>query len=238
MDARRALRAFAFDLIPLLLFAAGGRLDKEEMQAEVRRRFTQLFGWPEEFDRVQRGGVTVGRNAIAWALHDLVRRDILLRSAGRKIVELARPGMPRVEPASARVESAAVRTEARIEPGCASMTLEARIRERAAQRARDCRARARKEGVRFDEAFVRSAGDDVERQGYRCAVTRIAFDLDTIGDGAGGSHYAPSPDRIVPALGYVPGNVRWVLWMVNRGKSRMTEDQFRAMCKAVAAAPT
>jgi hypothetical protein len=61
-------------------------------------------------------------------------------------------------------------------------------------------------------------------------VTGVPFDLDCVGDGAGASHFAPSPDRIVPAGGYVPGNVRWVLWMVNRAKSRMTEEQFRSMC--------
>ena len=55
------------------------------------------------------------------------------------------------------------------------------------------------------------------------AATGIPFNLDEIGEGAGASHFAPSPDRIVPSRGYVPGNVRRVLWMVNRAKSRMTE---------------
>ena len=112
---------------------------------------------------------------------------------------------------------------------------EARVTARALERARACRARAYKEGVPFDEALIASAADQIKRQEFRCAATGIPFDLDDIGEGAGASHFAPSPDRIVPSLGYVPGNVRWVLWMVNRAKGRMTEAQFHKMCQAIAA---
>ena len=101
--------------------------------------------------------------------------------------------------------------------------------------ARACRGRAHKEGVPFDEAFIAATADQIKRQEFRCAATGIPFDLDEIGEGAGASHFAPSPDRIVPSLGYVPGNVRWVLWMVNRAKGRMTEAQFHKMCQAIAA---
>jgi hypothetical protein len=113
-------------------------------------------------------------------------------------------------------------------------THQARIKARAQENARKCRSRARLQGVPFDEVFVSTAAEAVERQDFRCAVTGIPFDLDTIGEGAGGSHFAPSPDRIVPTRGYVPKNVRWVLWMVNRAKGRMTEEQFLAMCRAIA----
>jgi hypothetical protein len=115
-----------------------------------------------------------------------------------------------------------------------SATDEDRVTARALERARACRGRAYKERVPFDEAFVVAAADEIKRQEFRCAATGIPFDLDEVGEGAGASHFAPSPDRIVPSRGYVPGNVRWVLWMVNRAKSRMTEAQFLQMCRAIA----
>jgi hypothetical protein len=46
---------------------------------------------------------------------------------------------------------------------------------------------------------------------------------------------APSPDRIDPKLGYVPDNVRWVLWAVNRAKGEMPEELFVRICRSVVA---
>jgi hypothetical protein len=66
-------------------------------------------------------------------------------------------------------------------------------------------------------------------------VTGEAFDVVYRTAGAGGTHLAPSPDRIVPELGYVRGNVRWFLWAVNRAKGEMPDDLFVDICTAVAA---
>ena len=33
--------------------------------------------------------------------------------------------------------------------------------------------------------------------------------------------------------GYVPGNVQWVSWRVNRAKGEQTQEQFLEMCRAV-----
>lgn len=74
----------------------------------------------------------------------------------------------------------------------------------------------------------------VRQAGYRCKVTGRAFDIDFRTRGAGGTHYAPSPDRIVPELGYVRGNVRWILWCINRGKGEMLAEDYLEICRMVA----
>ena len=222
MTAFAELRDFARDTIPALLLEAGGQMDKQQMHARVEHLFIGDRLWPEELNRIQKGGCTARRNAIAWAMADLVMDGSLSPSIGQPVVRLAGLDMapPKARPAAA--------------PNAAS-THEARVTARALERARACRGRAHKERVPFDEAFVAATADEIKRQDYRCAATGIPFDLDEIGEGAGASHFAPSPDRIVPSRGYVPGNVRWVLWMVNRAKSRMTEAQFLKMCQAIAA---
>lgn len=197
-------------------------MDKQSMHDRVEHLFVGDRPWPEELTRIQKGGCTVRRNAIAWAMADLVMEGVLSPSIGRPVVRLAgidskpRGAVPATAPH-------------------ATSTREHRITARALERARACRGRAYKERVPFDEAFVTSAAYEIQRQEFRCAATGIPFDLDEVGEGAGASHFAPSPDRIIPARGYVPGNVRWVLWMVNRAKSRMTEAQFLKMCQAIAA---
>jgi hypothetical protein len=80
--------------------------------------------------------------------------------------------------------------------------------------------------------MLRSAERIVE-QGFRCAMTGVGFDVDFRTPGAGGTHLAPSPDRVVPENGYVPGNVRWVLWAVNRAKGEMPEQLFVEICRAL-----
>lgn len=220
VSAVAELRAFARATIPMLLQDAGGQLSKEEMHQRVEKLFKSEREWPVELDRIGASGVSAKRNAIAWAMRDLVGAGVLRKSRGRPTVSLA--------------ERACEATQALGQDRREANSQQQRIRARAQERAQACQARARKEGVAYDAAFMASAGDQVARQDYRCAATGIPFDLDNIGEGAGGSHYAPSPDRIVPAQGYVRGNVRWVLWMVNRAKGRMTEEQFLAMCDAVA----
>lgn len=70
-------------------------------------------------------------------------------------------------------------------------------------------------------------------QKFRCAVTGMEFDVEYKTPGAGGKHYAPSPDQIETGKGYIPGNVQWVLWAVNRAKGELPEDRFIEICRAV-----
>ena len=67
-----------------------------------------------------------------------------------------------------------------------------------------------------------------EEQRGRCALTGVK--LGFIGSG----WTAASLDRINPNLGYVPSNVQWTCWRPNEAKSNMTNDDFVAMCYAVA----
>lgn len=57
----------------------------------------------------------------------------------------------------------------------------------------------------------------------RCPVLGILLTTD------GARDSRPSLDRIVPALGYVPGNVRVISFRANRIKSDATPDELRAV---------
>jgi hypothetical protein len=100
--------------------------------------------------------------------------------------------------------------------------------------ARAAISRANRRGLPVDTGWMLTVADQIAARGYACAVTGKTFDVAYRTAGAGGTHLAPSPDRIVPDLGYVRGNVRWVLWAVNRAKGEMPDDLFVDICTAVA----
>ena len=104
---------------------------------------------------------------------------------------------------------------------------------RAAARGAVRRAKAR--GMAVDEAWLLDVRRTLDAQDWCCALSGVPFSLRGRTRGAGGTHLGPSPDRIRPALGYVPGNVRWVLWALNRGKGEMDDALFVSLCGAVAA---
>lgn len=95
--------------------------------------------------------------------------------------------------------------------------------------------RAKELDLPVDVDWMLNAPTLIAEQDYRCALTGIAFNVDFRTAGAGGTHLAPSPDRIGPGLGYVQGNVRWVLWAVHRAKGEMPEELFLHICREVAA---
>jgi hypothetical protein len=68
-----------------------------------------------------------------------------------------------------------------------------------------------------------------EKQEGCCALSGAA--LGYIGSGWS----TASVDRIDPNRGYVPENVQWVCWRVNDAKSNMNNEDFIAMCHAIAA---
>jgi len=73
------------------------------------------------------------------------------------------------------------------------------------KRAREAMRRAASAKVPFDKSFVEDSALAVRQAGYRCKITGRAFDIDYRTPGAGGTHYAPSPDRIIPERGYSAG---------------------------------
>ncbi len=115
-------------------------------------------------------------------------------------------------------------------------TLQGRVEKHAYKAASAAVARARKGGLPFDEDWMLKSHLLIAGQSYRCNFTNLDFDVDNYKtEGAGGTHRAPSPDQIVPGKGYVPGNVRWVLWAVNRAKGEMSEEDFVEICRKVVA---
>ena len=46
---------------------------------------------------------------------------------------------------------------------------------------------------------------------------------------------ALSIDKIIPANGYIKGNVQWVCWAVNRAKGDLAESEFLKMCRVITA---
>jgi hypothetical protein len=63
-----------------------------------------------------------------------------------------------------------------------------------------------------------------------CALSGLPFKRSP---GGGPTIFSPSLDRIKPALGYVPGNVRFLLHGLNALKSDGTDDDVRFIIKSV-----
>jgi hypothetical protein len=111
---------------------------------------------------------------------------------------------------------------------------EARILRQAYRAASAAISRASKKDLEFDEKWMLNSHNQIIAQKFRCAVTGLEFHLDKHKTkGAGGTHMAPSPDRIDAERGYVEDNVRWVLWAVNRAKGEMPHELFVEICRAV-----
>ena len=110
----------------------------------------------------------------------------------------------------------------------------ARILKQAYRAASASISRAGKKGFKCDEKWMLNSHNQIIAQKFCCAVTGLEFNLDKHKTkGAGGTHMAPSPDRIDAGKGYVEDNVRWVLWAVNRAKGEMPHDVFVEIFRAV-----
>lgn len=69
-------------------------------------------------------------------------------------------------------------------------------------------------------------------QGFRCAITGWPIELGTktkLGRKTG----TASLDRINSSLGYVPGNIQWLHWTINKMKGAMLESEFFEACVAI-----
>jgi len=67
----------------------------------------------------------------------------------------------------------------------------------------------------------------------QCAATGLPFDI-SLGIHEG-NMFGPSIDRIVPSVGYVPGNVRVVIHAYNTAKGAGTDEGVLRMAKALLA---
>jgi hypothetical protein len=89
------------------------------------------------------------------------------------------------------------------------------------------RARAKRKGLPFSI----TAADIVIPE--RCPVLGIPLAPGSGGPGVGPAGNAPTLDRIVPSLGYVPGNVVVISWRANRIKADATPDELDAIASWV-----
>lgn len=89
-------------------------------------------------------------------------------------------------------------------------------------RLRDARAHAKTKDREFTLTvpYMRSVYDS--QQG-RCYWTGVELEVSPLPH----HPWQPSLDRIDSTKGYVPGNVVWAAWVVNRMKSDYTPEQFR-----------
>lgn len=71
------------------------------------------------------------------------------------------------------------------------------------------------------------------QQDGRCVVSGIPFKVDFSVKRRQPLFNAPSVDRIIPALGYIKGNVRLVCYQVNVAMSDYGLDTFLNLCKTV-----
>lgn len=99
------------------------------------------------------------------------------------------------------------------------------------QLCRLARGRAKADGLEFS-----ITADDVKNmitaQKAKCALSGVAFSFEQSGNGK--RPFAPSIDRINPAIGYVLGNIRIVCQMANIARNSFTDDEFYTMCRAAA----
>lgn len=95
--------------------------------------------------------------------------------------------------------------------------------ERIWKRIENARSRAKKKGLPF-AIGINDVRNIVDRSGGRCEVSGVAF--------AARGPFQPSLDRINPALGYTPENVRLVCLITNTAMLHYGEDASRAIAVA------
>ncbi len=90
-----------------------------------------------------------------------------------------------------------------------------------------------KQGIGFDIEQAWYIFHDIQQE--RCAYTGLPFGAN-IGKGflqASSDWTSPSPDQIIPGGGYRLGNTVWVLWIVNKGKSNLSLQEYVNLAKEV-----
>lgn len=88
---------------------------------------------------------------------------------------------------------------------------------------RSTKARAKQRDIEF--ALIKEdIAISYEAQAGKCCYTNIPLDL-TI---KSGNHMYPSIDRVEPARGYLPDNIKLCSWIANRAKGALKQDEFIA----------
>lgn len=100
---------------------------------------------------------------------------------------------------------------------------------RAKKMVRGARWRAKKKGLECSLDWR-----DIARvlEGGYCEVTGLPFNLDPIDD-VRNHPRAPSLDRLDSAYGYIPSNVKVVIWQHNMAKGEWSEELLAEYCTAL-----
>lgn len=96
------------------------------------------------------------------------------------------------------------------------------------------RARCKLKGIKFELTL-----DNVPEVPETCPI--LGIKLERFYGKSGGSWNSPSLDRIIPALGYIPGNVQWISKRANSAKLDLTKEELillgrwaeHEMCKEI-----
>jgi hypothetical protein len=133
------------------------------------------------------------------------------------------------------VDCRSERTKAQRRENAADMDkLLEQLVERARGRWQARKEAAEKKEVPFDEPFDITHAhfrELYDQQGRCCSLTKLPFIID-FHPNYDERPFAPSPDRIDPVKGYVKGNVRLVLWYVNRARSLFGSDILMLVAEA------
>lgn len=90
--------------------------------------------------------------------------------------------------------------------------------------------------------MIQNARRRAKEQGVPCTITKddiiipetcplLGITLDHTKDGR--HNGSPSLDKIVPALGYVPGNIRVISWLANAVKRDLTPEQLLTFARNI-----
>lgn len=97
------------------------------------------------------------------------------------------------------------------------------------------RHRAKRTGLPFDiDAYA--IDELLVIQKWRCAVSGIELVAPSIKSKSGRSPFGPSLDRIIPALGYVEGNLRITCNMVNFAINEWGVESLHKLVRAMSVA--
>lgn len=94
------------------------------------------------------------------------------------------------------------------------------------------RFRAKEQCVPFD-LTAEDLYEELKIQKFLCKHTGKMLDFTLKSSGNYPHRDFPSVDKMSPKLGYVKGNIAWVIYVVNRMKGDLTEEEFITFCKNI-----
>jgi len=152
----------------------------------------------------RRDHATIGRYVVRTTAQDIENRHTAIQNQRRD------PGKPRMK------------------TGPKPMSSEKR---KVHQIVSNAKLSARKKGVPFSLTCP-MIWKMAERQHFKCSLTKMPFSWAPPKQGHRSNPYRLSIDRIVPQEGYVPENIRLVIWAINMAISEWGTDVYNGVIEA------